>query len=429
MKELTAFILQSMGVQTSECHSFLMIEEILRLLVCSEDELDDDEMEQILTYITTIHPSSSSMRISDVIIALRLKLDQMQPSQKLVSPASSQLIDMTDDVEIIHNILPTLSTESIKSMKVKDLKHELKIRGLTISGLKQELQKRLLSAVAKIQTDHIEEESQKQEQQQLEECPSSFTFLILDEKLHKFPWEGMSCFAKNQQSVSRIPSISFLEQYAGKDLGEHAVDIHQVHYVLNPEGDLKSTERRLSPVFHALEEKYGWKGVISRRPDEEKMTQYLTQMDLFIYAGHGNGEKYLRRKQIEALYPYCAASFLIGCSSGDLNHDGFDHLMGMPYSYLLGGSSTVLGMLWDVTDKDIDRFSTTLFESWFSSNEAPKPIDVGAIIPVARGSCKLKGLNGLAAVVYGLPLFLKSQGDDCTSTTIAAGEVYLQMAT
>lgn len=67
-------------------------------------------------------------------------------------------------------------------------------------------------------------------------------------------------------------------------------------------------------------------------------------------------------------------------------------------------SPFVLGNLWDVTDRDIDRFTKALLEAWFSAGPgAPLLAYMGS----SRQATHLKHLIGAAPVVYGLPVHLQ----------------------
>lgn len=74
-------------------------------------------------------------------------------------------------------------------------------------------------------------------------------------------------------------------------------------------------------------------------------------------------------------------------------------------SFLFACSPSVLACLWDVTDKDIDRFTKSLLKTWLSQDEDKKWLSDE--IPAARRACKLKYLVGSASVVYGLPVYVK----------------------
>jgi separase len=63
----------------------------------------------------------------------------------------------------------------------------------------------------------------------------------------------------------------------------------------------------------------------------------------------------------------------------------------------------VVANLWDVTDVDIDRFTSVLLESICSANGSSC---VSRFVSEARKACKLQYLVGAAPVVYGFPVAL-----------------------
>lgn len=67
-------------------------------------------------------------------------------------------------------------------------------------------------------------------------------------------------------------------------------------------------------------------------------------------------------------------------------------------------SPFVLGNLWDVTDRDIDRFTKALLESWLSAGSGAPLLDY---MGPSRQATHLKHLIGAAPVVYGLPVHLQ----------------------
>jgi separase len=118
----------------------------------------------------------------------------------------------------------------------------------------------------------------------------------------------------------------------------------------------------------------------------------------------------------------------MGCSSGLLKLNGAYEPSGMVLKYLLAGSpgtaicitndismlevkliwrAAVVANLWDVTDKDIDRFTAALLDQVVptSSDDTRTLVDA---VATARGACVLPRLVGAAPVVYGFPLPLKS---------------------
>ena len=123
---------------------------------------------------------------------------------------------------------------------------------------------------------------------------------------------------------------------------------------------------------------------------------------------------------------------LWGCSSGALRDMGDFDRTGTPYNYMLAGwcvyfchpyglflmmpdlhfSPTLVANLWDVTDRDIDKFSQAVFDELQLTPEAaaqpPRadPKSVVTAVAQARECCKLKYLTGAAPVVYGIPFYL-----------------------
>ncbi len=61
-------------------------------------------------------------------------------------------------------------------------------------------------------------------------------------------------------------------------------------------------------------------------------------------------------------------------------------------------SATILGCLWDVTDRDIDSLTFFLLE------QLKAGASLGEALRYGRDLCKLKCLNGAAPVIYGLPV-------------------------
>jgi separase len=209
------------------------------------------------------------------------------------------------------------------------------------------------------------------------------TVLILDKALHSIPWESLPCLYG--KSVTRVSSIECLSRPL---VVERTGTI-----VLNPSGDLKTTEKTFKKVLP-------WPAIIGRPPTEEEMQQGL-ETPVFLYFGHGSGLQYIRQKVIRKLN-HCAVAFLLGCSSGVLTECGEYEPHGTPLTYMQAGSPALLCTLWDVTDKDIDRFSSQALHSWLDGN------DLGSAVADARSTCVLRYLNGAAPVIYGVPVCIKA---------------------
>lgn len=134
---------------------------------------------------------------------------------------------------------------------------------------------------------------------------------------------------------------------------------------------------------------------------------------------------------------------------------------GMPLSYLVAGSPAIIANLWEVTDKDIDRFGKAVLDAWLEERSnttrictqcnslakefetmdlrdnrtgkknrkklpknkpAPKSRDcegcrddcgarVGSFMGRAREACMLPFLIGAAPVCYGVPTCITRKKD------------------
>lgn len=169
------------------------------------------------------------------------------------------------------------------------------------------------------------------------------------------------------------------------------------YYLVNPSGDLEETQGAFEDWFRGLP---GWEGRAGAPPSSgQELAQALGQHDLFVYMGHGGGEQYLPTRAARRL-DRCATALLVGCSSGRLREQGDLEPSGPVLGYLLGGCPAAVANLWDVTDKDIDRFARSLLEFWLGSGQ---PRCLAGAIGGARGVCKLPFLIGAAPVVYGIP--------------------------
>lgn len=258
------------------------------------------------------------------------------------------------------------------------------------------------------------------------------TILVLDKSLHAFPWESMPCL--QGLPVSRVPSLACLrrllmESKAASTNTEdkpkgHYVSSKKGAYVLNPSSDLKNTQSYFEPAFSSLG---SWKSHVNKKPEEEVFETALTNSDVFLYFGHGGGAQYIRGKTIRRLGKCRPVTFLMGCSSAALTEAGEFECYGQIWHYMLAGCPAVVGTLWDVTDRDIDRFAGRAFENWglFSrgtfkeeelkgkrNDDDGRLESVGSVVEAvaaARDACRFKYLNAAAVVVYGIPVYLEDE--------------------
>uniref|UniRef100_A0A4W5M5H5 separase n=1 Tax=Hucho hucho TaxID=62062 RepID=A0A4W5M5H5_9TELE len=228
--------------------------------------------------------------------------------------------------------------------------------------------------------------------------------LVLLQYLQKLPWESISCL--RPCSVTRMPSLHSLLGHSAlkeSDPGcvlNGGVDPKQVFYVLNPDANLGDTEERFKQSFTSEQH---WQGVCGVAPDPDQLQDAVTAKDLYIYVGHGAGARFLDGQRI-LKKEMRAASLLFGCSSAALAVRGELEGTGIILNYLMAGCPLILGNLWDVTDRDIDRFTKALLDSWLSAGPGAPLLDHMAL---SRQATHLKHLIGAAPVVYGLPIHLR----------------------
>lgn len=254
----------------------------------------------------------------------------------------------------------------------------------------------------------LEEQIRKFRVQLFEVQEVCHTFLVIGNECHLFPWEKLSFM--DSLSVSRVPSFGYLhdllQRFDYNLFPEVSLD-GNISMILNPHGDLSRTETRFSCQFSQIaREKRESRLLMNSKPGESIFLQMLISSNLFVYLGHGGGEQYTRLKEIKKCSGI-APSLLLGCSSAAMRYFKNLEPTGTAYAYLIGGCPLVLGNLWDVTDKDIDKFSDSVFDKinfFQANNETSDGRNLTLAVSSSRDVCHLKYLNGAAPVVYGLPM-------------------------
>jgi separase len=258
---------------------------------------------------------------------------------------------------------------------------------------------------------------------------SECIFLVLDENLQRFPFESLPCL--KGRSVCRLPSLGMgLVRMKNLTADPLHVDVDLVSYILDPESNLVGTRERLLSWIHSMQIGLeNWDGVVGSPPPQGFIERALTTRNgMLLYFGHGNGKQYFSQRVIESLqHPdkesicspqssILASIVLMGCSSGKLAsvnvgdtnpkiHRSIHYEPeGVALSYLLAGSPCVVANLWDVTDRDIDRFSIALLSGL---NDASDHRPISQRVSDARHSCKMRYIVGGAPVCYGFPVTSK----------------------
>ncbi|KAJ2389240.1 separin protein, partial [Coemansia sp. RSA 2603] len=224
----------------------------------------------------------------------------------------------------------------------------------------------------------------------------------------QLPWEMLPCLADHP--VSRVPSVSFLLDHLLTASKPITVDPTSVSYVLNPAGDLPRTQAVFEPLIKAHP---AWQGIMGRTPSSGEFAHALSSSSIFMYLGHGGGEAYWSRARLRATRVRSVA-LLFGCSSAVMRLMGEYDAVGTPADYVVAGCRALLGNLWDVGDKDIDRFAVEVLRVWGVLGQSEpsdgRPVSLAEAVCLARKVCRMPFLTGAAPVVYGLPVYLSSTG-------------------
>ncbi|KAK4339952.1 hypothetical protein RND71_041414 [Anisodus tanguticus] len=312
-----------------------------------------------------------------------------------------------------------------------------------------------------------------QEMEETESISRRPVILILDLEVQMLPWENLPVL-RNQQ-VYRMPSVSSIQATLSKcyqyqqqvhmrgSTMKQGVTSHSIplidpldsYYLLNPSGDLSSTQSEFENWFRDQD----LEGKCGTAPAVEELAEALKSHDLFIYFGHGSGAQYIPEHEVKKLES-CAATLLMGCSSGSLYLHGCYAPRGAPLCYLIAGSPVIVANLWEVTDKDIDRFGKSMLDAILrersnvsfrcdqcdtlsdkleslkisdrkrtqrvktkkditpdmcknntSTNHCNHRPKIGSFMGQAREACTLPFLIGAAPVCYGVPTGIISKKD------------------
>jgi Peptidase family C50 len=201
--------------------------------------------------------------------------------------------------------------------------------------------------------------------------------LSLPMEFNNFPFESMEMF-KNKK-VARIVHVHKIEDERGSEQFEKIA-------VLNPEGDLLHTDQTLRPVL----DKHGFKH-FSPVPEILEISS-----EMFVYAGHCGGEKYWNGALIQKSLGIKDFVLLLGCRTG-MSHRG---VWPVPFHYLIGGSSIgVIGVLWDVLNRDCDRYSEKVIDLIAKDKRLNYSLVLDDMLE-AKKSVKFKYLTGSAFILY-----------------------------
>ncbi|XP_077185241.1 separin isoform X2 [Paroedura picta] len=234
------------------------------------------------------------------------------------------------------------------------------------------------------------------------QAPNGHLVLVLDKHLQRLPWENIPCL--KSQTVTRLPSLRFLlsysltKKYREESVLNRGINAGRAFYVLNPQRNLSGTEKMFRDWFQS---EPGWMGVVGEAPATDQVPSALEERDLYVYAGHGAGARFMD----SILKVDCrAVALLFGCSSAALAVQGNLEGTGIILKFILAGCPLALGNLWDVTDRDIDRYMAALLKNWLKAGSGAPLLHY---VIQSRQAPRLKYMIGAAPVAYGLPVSLQ----------------------
>lgn len=249
--------------------------------------------------------------------------------------------------------------------------------------------------------------------------PLKTVAMFISDKLQYIPWESMptlrSLSNDNRSNATGFCRLSCMKafHFATSIFTSDKSKGNRILYLINPEGDLSSTEKSFVPIFSKFKNNgTGFVGTKEAPLGLESCID-LTSYTLYIYMGHGTGEQYVSPSKIqhnnEHKDKHLPVVFLMGCSSGAFQYRGNFDQDSIVLEYLFKKSPAVVATLWDVTDKDIDRFTMACLEHWGVLNDSnTEKSSLGSSVQKSRSKCLFQGIVASAPVVYGLGHLLYS---------------------
>lgn len=187
--------------------------------------------------------------------------------------------------------------------------------------------------------------------------------LIVDDMLDTFPWETLPVL--NHHPVSRLENLHFLYylyKIHEKDIkdGYFRTTCEVGRYVINPEQNLDRMEKRMASFVQYWCST--WSGHIGKPPPPTDFVKYISEADVFLYCGHGDGCQLAAGggSGVESVKGR-ALVVLAGCCSVRRSKLAPRAPPQAAHMHLhVAGCPTVVGMLWEVTDLEVDKMVSTL---------------------------------------------------------------------
>ena len=375
-----------------------LLRDVIILAVSDEDKVDgslsDAELAQVCGALLGWWPASGGVSVC--------------PGVEAICNAAASLSSLTSrPLRSLSVVAASISAAAASSERLVDILRDL-ITKLKAARKTCLVRAETALATAKIASGKGSRSMNTGQDQRDGRCP---VVMVLHRWLQRLPWECLPCLRGGV--VCRMPSAACARALAAGARRDGSasplLELDCAYYLINPGGDLPGTQREFEDWFRHIS---GWRGAAGMVPQSRELGATLSASDLFVYMGHGGGDQYIPERNLAQLTGLGGA-LLMGCSSGMLVPQGRYDPTGVPLAYLLAGSPAVVANLWDVTDRDIDRFSRKLLEEWLGDasgqGDKTKCVAMAGPIPAARGACRLPHLVGAAPVCFGLPSTLLSR--------------------
>eukprot|EP00924_Labyrinthula_sp_SR-Ha-C_P009170 snap_masked-scaffold_2-processed-gene-14.31-mRNA-1 protein AED:1.00 eAED:1.00 QI:0/0/0/0/1/1/5/0/1262 len=293
------------------------------------------------------------------------------------STTSNEIVDTILEGFSAMELTEKENAQDLANHTVATLKDLLKKRNLSTSGRKIELIKRLETAISSTTERHK-------------------INLILDDEFKPIPLEASKPFEGRLTNrvmdywcviCSRTGNLDNLSPGFG---------------LVDPKASLPRTLETLRPIIRNLLEAKSWNFVSGKILLPEKVLNHLKEEDnqIYFYSGHGSGDKYLSEDCIEkhgSTLTELQLACLMGCRSVRVEK-AVDRLSAVGYVRgLLEKQVSVLGCLWNVTDKDLDFISTLVLE-YFHQGDPYTSLE--HCIRSNSKKCRLPWLNASAVIIY-----------------------------
>lgn len=229
---------------------------------------------------------------SELLAAIRVKFEKVF-ARNLTPHDKKQRVKVTLDdplLECFSNLSPKCRDEEVEDL-IYFMLDLYQFQGVPVAAFDVDITQMVVDLRAV-----LEEHAAKVREGDVFGNDDKHLFLVLDKNVQAIPWESIPVL--RGRSVSRIPSLALLIDRLHLARQQHGLSISQTHeegivvdralvdptkatYILNPSGDLKTTQDQFLPwlqEMHAV----GWEGIVDRPPTENEMLNALTRKDLVM---------------------------------------------------------------------------------------------------------------------------------------------------